>query len=268
MFKGEAVRVDLIKRFNIAVAQATKDFTLYRELAPQNIKYDARCKLHLRSGTFDSLFQYDVLRTLATLTQGFGDGFSGKGQTPFRCEALPYLTQPPLAIVATLTEAIYKRKAVRISYVSLSQGGTEREIVPHSLVDSGLRWHVRAYDRLHCAFRDFVLTRIMQCSLMADSQIAVIEQSIADKQWQMLITLELVPHPNITYQQAIVLDYAMTEGCKSVTVRAAVAGYFLRAWHVDCSPGHSLSASEYQLWLRNYPCLEGVDNALLAPGDN
>jgi hypothetical protein len=30
MFKGEAVRADLVDRFHIAAAQATKDFNLYR----------------------------------------------------------------------------------------------------------------------------------------------------------------------------------------------------------------------------------------------
>ena len=87
MFKGEAVRADLIERFNIAPAQVTKDFTLYREIAPQNIEYDAQRRLHVRGTHFRSLFQYDSLRTLATLTQGFGDGFSGKGKIPFPFEA-------------------------------------------------------------------------------------------------------------------------------------------------------------------------------------
>ncbi len=35
LFKGEAVRADLVDRFSIAAAQATKDFTMYRELGPK-----------------------------------------------------------------------------------------------------------------------------------------------------------------------------------------------------------------------------------------
>jgi len=104
MFKGEAVRADLMERFNIAPAQVTKDFMLYRELAPQNIEYDAPRRLHVRGSQFHSLFQYDPLRTLATLSQGFGDGFSGKRDVPFPCEAPHQLNQPDLSIVATLTE--------------------------------------------------------------------------------------------------------------------------------------------------------------------
>lgn len=57
--------------------------------------------------------------------------------------------------MAKVTEAIHKGKALSITYVSLSSGETTREIVPHTLVDNGLRWHVRGFDRKHCEFRDF-----------------------------------------------------------------------------------------------------------------
>jgi hypothetical protein len=64
LFKGEAVRVDLVDRFSITAAQATKDFTMYRELAPGNIEYDQKLKLHKHGEAFDPLFDYDVVRTL------------------------------------------------------------------------------------------------------------------------------------------------------------------------------------------------------------
>ncbi|WP_428981092.1 hypothetical protein [Marinomonas phaeophyticola] len=78
LFKGEAVRADLVDRFSIAAAQATKDFTMYRELAPGNIEYDQKLKLHKRGEAFEPLFDYDVVRALATISQGYGDGFTGK----------------------------------------------------------------------------------------------------------------------------------------------------------------------------------------------
>ena len=85
LFKGEAVRADLVDRFSIAAAQATKDFTMYRELAPGNIEYDQKLKLHKRGEAFEPLFDYDVVRTLATISQGYGDGFTGKVKPPLAC---------------------------------------------------------------------------------------------------------------------------------------------------------------------------------------
>ena len=86
------------------------------------------------------------------------------------------------------------------------------------------------------------------------------------KQWNALISLELVPHPNLKHQEAIALDYVMIDGVKTIQVRAAMAGYLLRLWNVDCSADHHLTGAEYQLWLRKSECLAVAHNALLAPG--
>jgi hypothetical protein len=266
LFKGEAVRADLVVRFSIAAAQATKDFTMYRELAPGNIEYDQKLKLHKRGQAFEPLFDYDVVRTLATISQGYGDGFTGKVKPPLACEAPYHLNKPSLSIVAKVTEAIHKGKALRITYVSLSSGETTREIVPHTLVDNGLRWHVRGYDRKHNEFRDFVLTRIKAAVVLEDSRLSETELETQDRQWNRFVELELVPHPRIEHSEAIELDYGMTGGVMKVEIRAATAGYLLRLWNVDCSKAAQLKTPEFHLWLKNYQTLYGVGNLAIAPG--
>ncbi|ANP65583.1 WYL domain-containing protein [Vibrio parahaemolyticus] len=266
LFKGEAVRADLVDRFSIAAAQATKDFTMYRELAPGNIEYDQKLKLHKRGEAFESLFDYDVVRTLATISQGYGDGFTGKVKPPLACEAPYHLNKPSLSIVAKVTEAIHKGKALRITYVSLSSGETTREIVPHTLVDNGLRWHVRGFDRKHAEFRDFVLTRIKAAIVLENSTLSEAELESQDRQWNRFVELELVPHPRIEHSEAIELDYGMTEHVMKVEIRAATAGYLLRLWNVDCSETACLSTSQCQLALNNRAALYGVQNLAIAPG--
>ena len=49
-------------------------------------------------------------------------------------------------------------------------------------------------------------------------------------------------------------------------VRAAVAGYLLRRWNVDCSADHRLDRPEIHLWLQNRQTLYGVENLAIAPG--
>lgn len=266
LFKGEAVRADLVDRFSIAAAQATKDFTLYRELAPSNIEYDQKLKLHKRGEQFKALFDYDVVRTLATISQGYGDGFNGSVKPPLACEAPYHLNKPSLLLVSKVTEAIHKAKALRITYVSLSSGKTTREIVPHTLVDNGLRWHIRGYDRKHGEFRDFVLTRIVSAHVVESAVLNEVELKAQDRQWNRFVELELVPHPRIQHSEAIELDYCMVNGVMKVEVRAAVAGYLLRRWNVDCSLDHSQVGREYQLYLRNAQALYGVANLNIAPG--
>ncbi|MFM2484423.1 WYL domain-containing protein [Celerinatantimonas yamalensis] len=266
LFKGEAVRADLVDRFSIAAAQATKDFTMYRELAPGNIEYDQKLKLHKRGEAFESLFDYDVVRTLATISQGYGDGFTGKVKAPLACEAPYHLNKPSLSIVAKVTEAIHKGKVLSIIYVSLSSGETTREIVPHTLVDNGLRWHVRGFDRKHGEFRDFVLTRIKAAVVLEDSTLSEAELEAQDRQWNRFVELELVPHPRIKHSEAIELDYGMTGGVLKIEIRAATAGYLLRQWNVDCSTNGTLKDGGAQLHLKNRATLYGVKNIMLAPG--
>ncbi|WP_432277991.1 WYL domain-containing protein [Proteus columbae] len=217
------------------------------------------------------MFDYDVVRTLATISQGYGDGFTGKVKPPLACEAPYHLNKPSLSIVAKVTEAIHKGKALRITYVSLSSGETTREIVPHTLVDNGLRWHVRGFDRNHGEFRDFVLTRIKAAVVLEDSTLSpsVIKESeleTQDRQWNRFVELELVPHPRIEHSEAIELDYGMTGGVLKVEIRAATAGYLLRLWNVDCSKEAQLKTPEFHLWLKNYQTLYGVGNLAIAPG--
>ncbi|MEL4303580.1 WYL domain-containing protein [Shewanella xiamenensis] len=271
MFKGEARRTDLVERFNIAPSVATQDFARYKEIAPQNVVYDEKRKQHLKAASFISLFDFDVIRTLATLSQGFGDGFSGQLKPPLACEAPYHLNKPNLSIVAKVTEAIHKGKALSITYVSLSNGETTREIVPHTLVDNGLRWHVRGFDRKHGEFRDFVLTRIKAAVVLEDSTLSpsFIKESeleTQDRQWNRFVELELVPHPRIEHSEAIELDYGMKGGVLKVEIRAATAGYLLRQWNVDCSSNATLKDGGAQLYLKNRATLYGVKNIMLAPG--
>ncbi|MCU7985607.1 WYL domain-containing protein [Shewanella sp. SW24] len=267
MFKGEARRTDLIERFNIAPSVATQDFARYKEIAPQNVLYDEKRKQHLKAASFLSLFDFDVIRTLATLSQGFGDGFLRQGFPTITCESPYRLNRPAIHIVAVISEGIYKVSTLKITYHSLSSGKSVREIVPHTLVDTGLRWHVRAFDRTSNEFRDFVLSRIESANLHGDEP-EEHELQAKDKQWNRIVELELVPHPTINHKEAIERDYQMEQGALKIDIRAALAGYLLRLWNVDCSQGHTLTGPELHLALKNHQALYGVENLVLAPGMN
>jgi predicted DNA-binding transcriptional regulator YafY len=157
------------------------------------------------------------------------------------------------------------KRAVRVNYLSLSSGAKQREIVPVALVDNGLRWHIRSFDRDHRRFGDFVLTRISRVQELED-QAAEHELLPADEQWARIVEMELVPHPGVKQPRAIEADYGMQDGVLRIKARAALAGYVLRRWSVDASPDHHLDPSTHHLWLRNTPTLYGVESAALAPG--
>ena len=78
--------------------------------------------------------------------------------------------------------------------------------------------------------------------------------------------MQIVSHPGLEHPEAIILEYGLDNDLLNVEVRAAVAGYLLRKWNVDCTEDHHLKGPEYHLWLKNTPTLYGVENLTIAPG--
>jgi len=265
-FLGELSRNDLINKFGIKMAAASRDLKLYQELAVDNIFYDPKVRVYKASSSFTPLFDYPVERALAALTQGFGDDFVSPHKPLITSDLSTKLNKPILSNLATITKAIHQNKVLNITYHSLSSGHTTREIIPFSLVDNGLRWHVRAYDRRRERFSDFVMTRIENPAILESKVTLENESKEFDIQWNRVVELEIIPHPKLKFTETIELDYAMENGVMKVNVRATQAGYLLRLWNVDCTKDHSLDGNEYHLWLKNREALYGVDNLMLAPG--
>jgi hypothetical protein len=263
LFLGELRRLDVTSRFSVASVQASRDIALYKQLAPNNLEYDYHKKTYLPSDSFQQVFDLSAESVLWWLKFGLGDGIPHP--QGFVTDMVPNLALPSVAQLAQVTRAIYRKRALEIRYLSLSSGERVRQIVPHALVDTGKRWHVRAYDRSNARFSDFVLNRISDAIPLTEGGSAE-EGSDRDEQWQRFLDLELVPHPSLPHKAAIEADYGMKNGRRALRCRAALAGYVLRHWSVDCSPTHSLPCEEYQLWLANPLLLSGVNNAELAPG--
>jgi hypothetical protein len=265
-FIGEIRRQDLVSRFGIQSAAATRDLALYKELVPGNIEYDSKAKSYVVGKDFNAVFTFSVDRLFSWMSQGFGDGEPTPIKSWITSEIPSRLSLPDLDILAKITRAIHQEKPIQIVYHSLTSGETVREIVPFALVDNGLRWHVRAFDRRSEEFRDFVITRITQPKPLEDSAVLKHEKSNQDIQWTRIVEVELVAHPDAPRPEIAGMDYAMTDGVLKMKLRAATAGYILRQWSVDCSPDHSLRGPEYRLWMKDPLALYGVKTAVLAPG--
>ncbi len=265
-FLGDVRRPDLIDRFGIAPAVATRDLAAYREIAPDNIDFDGRRKVYVPGATFIPIFEHRPDRVLSALSRGFGEGIGEASAGFLPCEFPLRLNQPPLPVLATITRAIHQKRAVRLTYHSPKNGPAKREIVPFALVDSGMRWHARAYDRARSEFRDLVITRMDKPELLESGEVLPHEQADQDIQWSRIVNLDLVPHPSQPRPEIVARDFGIKDGVLNLQVRAAVAGYVLQQWNVDCSPDHSLDPTLYRLWLHDPLVLYGVDSAVLAPG--
>lgn len=263
-FCGELMRADIEKRFGLAPAAASRDLHAYRDLNPGQLTYDATQRRYIPSATLKPLFPFSAERILSWLLHGFGDGLDIQ-RKPIPCDGPHQLINPDFRVLATITRAIHQSLPLRLTYLSLSSGTTKRIIVPIALADNGSRWHVRAYDRDRNRFGDFVFTRITKAEII-EEQPKAHELLTADQQWLKLVDLELIPHPNLHHPEAIAADYSMRKGVLKIQVRAALAGYALNQWNVDCTSNHTLDSARHHLWLRNNKSLFGVESAVMAPG--
>lgn len=66
-----------------------------------------------------------------------------------------------------------------------------------------------------------------------------------------ILTVELVPHPASRFPKVTERDYGMKDCKLELNLRAAVAGYVLQQWNVDCSIDHHLEPVRYRLWLKD-----------------
>ena len=265
-FTGMVTRSEIVSHFELGLAAATRDLKFYKENAPENMVYDNVEKKYFITTQFKPIFKHDARRTLIKLANNISDGFDAIADTSFPIESPNPLNVPDIDIIAKLSQSIINNKPISVIYTSLSSGSGARELVPHSIVDNGLRWHLRAFDRKSKSFRDFVLTRITKVTVLAQKP-SLEEDKLEDNQWMRMVPLQIIPHPhNVEHPTAIKLDFGMENGMLEVNVRAAMAGYLLRRWNVDCSESGSLSGPEYQLYLQNTQTLYGVENLAIAPG--
>ncbi|WP_182374856.1 helix-turn-helix transcriptional regulator [Pseudomonas putida] len=263
-FTGAVSRADLMDRFGVGAAAATRDFAQYRDLAPDNTELDPVAKHYVIRETFSPMVEHSPERVLTALSQGYGYGLDGEKPLILN-ESVSLLSKPKVEILAPITRAITQNQVVKITYTSGS-GESEREIVPFAISCDGLRWHVRAFDRKRGKFVDFVLARIGSAQVQVGQKPKPEENQKHDDQWNRMLDLPLVPHPDKDCEQIMRRDYDMPDGVLRLRVRAAMAGYVLQQYHVDCSPDHSIKDKAYRLWLSDPLVLYGVGSSMFAPG--
>lgn len=261
-FMGELGRNHLTARFGTGPAGATRDIALYRQITPQNLDFDTATKTYRPSREFAPLFIHNPSSALALLA---GGEVSSNGPM-IRCESTAPLEVIRTSVLASITRAINRGRAIQVEYCSVSSGFGSREVVPFALVDTGLRWHFRAFDRKSKSFRDFVLSRVSKVEEPTNVSVADHERADQDLQWTRQIELRLIPHPFHPRPEAIEMEFGTNKGGLQMRARAATVGYLLRRWNVDCSPDRSLRGFEYMLCLEDPLSLYGAETAVLAPG--
>lgn len=248
LFTGQVSRKDLVSRFGISEPAATKDLSLYAELAPGMLQYDMRKKCYVLTTGGKPHFSHEVEQALFSLA---GERAIAINAQHAKC--LPSWVdgslkrKVPIEIAASITRCIYQSCKMIVQYGSLSSGDRERTLSPVALVNDGLRWHVRCFAHEHKEFRDYNLARFRTVMQGEPSEVLLEE----DKAWNTEVHLRLVPHPNSDHPETIRLDYDFVGEEKCVALKICLVAYFIRRWHIDCSDEKLGNPKAQQLFLNN-----------------
>lgn len=239
-WEGHVNRADLMETFGVSLNQASADLTRYIGMASDNMAYDKSVRTYVRGSDFSPLFlKSDASRYLSQL-RSVDDGVLDRsaawiGRFPPYDAAPTPVRGVDSKILRTVVTAIGRSETIEIKYQSLSRPEPLwRWIAPHAIGFDGFRWHARAYCLSDDAFKDFLLSRIIEtrgarpCEVGAD----------ADLDWNEQVTLEIGPHPELSDSQkkVIALDYGMRGGQTKIQVRKALLYYALRRLGLDTDP--------------------------------
>ncbi|GJH41893.1 WYL domain-containing protein [Pasteurella canis] len=262
LFMGKVSRKDIMDRFDIKQAAATRDLSLYAKIAPDNLIYDPRVKYYIPSNQFKPRLNLSTNKCLNTLATGYGNYIESTNRL---IDYIDTLYEPNLDITVCLIKAINQNKPVLIEYISKT-GLSSRIICPFALINTSLRWHTRAYDRQTNKFKDFVINRIIQIKIL-DEPTFEQETSDKDEQWTSYINLELQVHPlKMEFKEMIEQEYQILNGVIIKEVRKAIAGYLLNSWRVDATSEAIHNRPDIYLHLKNANEIQklGVNNLYLA----
>jgi len=235
-WEGELTAGRLQDYFSVSRATAQKCISQYRADFPQNIRdYNPSAKRHKPTARFTPQYTQG---TLTEYLSFFGESaVSGTNGVTKNATHLELLT-PPLRninpkLVRRIIQACNQQLRLDIDYLSLSSGDREGRIIsPHTLVNDGIRWHVRAYCEKNRQYRDFVLSRF---SAHPEFEEQAQFTKAQDSDWNTEITVTLMADPRLSElkRRCIELDYMMEGGQLNIPCRAALVKYLLQRLRVD-----------------------------------
>lgn len=256
-YTGVITRSAIANAFAVSDAAATKDLKQYTDIAPGNLVYKHSVFGFVPVAAFKAVFAdlspATVLPMIAANLAATGNPGPDRAVFGIPSESLVLPNRlPEKALLAQITRAIHNRKKCNVSYHSLSSNTSDgkRIIEPQALVNTGFRWHVRAYNEATFDFRDFVLSRFTAAECLDDEA----ESSAHyDEDWTAIITLQLTPHPGLdaNNRHSLLIDYGGRGDMIEIRLRRALIGYILQQLSVDTTPDHSLNPRKYPLIVLN-----------------
>ena len=131
-----------------------------------------------------------------------------------------------------------------------------RLIAPHTLIYTGMRWHLRAYCEKNRDYRDFVLSRFRGVPELMDDETEYARE--LDPGWSTKVQVIIEPDSRLKPEQKSIIetDYAMQDGRLVIETRGALVQYVLQRYQIDTTKVHT-KATAQQIVVVNLDELQG-----------
>lgn len=238
LWEGRLTTRHLCDTFGIGRQQASKDINAYlREVGVGNLEYDKYLKGYKPTADFSPRVTRglaDEYLHLVARNNELMNMFESLSLNVSNVEVLHHPVRDVKPdILRPIMQAARQQKRLDCDYVSLNNPDREgRIIVPHTLVYTGLRWHVRAWCEKNLAYRDFVLSRFRDPpEIMDESE----HGADGDSEWNTRVMLRIIPDPRLSpaQQEVIQRDYGMQDGELAFATRGKLVPYALRLLNID-----------------------------------
>ena len=238
-WEGGVNRSDITERFGVSVPQASNDLTAYREIAPDNLVYDASAKRYLASPEFAPRYLKPnpdrYLSQLRASAEGVIDlGETWLGDAP-DAQAMPVPSRRVSSdLFRDLLALMRSGQSAEVQYQSMSSRRPDtlwRRITPHAFGSDGLRWHVRGFCHIDGRFKDFILSRWRGLREIGPPGAS----GLQDHDWHDRFDVILEPNPALSPSQreAVTWEYDMPQGRVSLPVRRALLYYLHKRLRLD-----------------------------------
>ncbi|WP_159737252.1 WYL domain-containing protein [Vibrio atypicus] len=236
-WEGRSTTNHLCESFGIGRQQASKDINFYTQyISETNLVYDRSLKGYIPSDSFEPKFiqgSAQEFLNLLSSQEACANIFSPIEFTSGAACSLPIPVREVNAEHVRKVLLVAKSNLrLEIAYRSMNNPMSEkRVIVPHAIVCTPLRWHVRAYCEKSSEYRDFILSRFQGVLEILDVSPHVKEY---DKKWQQCVDIVFAPDPRLTKEQRALVsyEYDMHDGTFVVQCRSALVRYTLHALNV------------------------------------
>ena len=254
-WEGRLTTGHLIQSFGISRQQASKDINTYiTEHAPKNLTYDKHLKGYVPSKQFKPRFIDDSANAyLHLLNQTHSRAPHIEGLALAYAHTLvlevPDRTIRP-EVLRPLLKACRDSVVIAVEYVSLANPEPEtRLIAPHTLIYTGMHWHVRAYCEKNREYRDFVLSRLRGQPEFERKTDNLIDE---DEDWNTEIAVIIEPDSRLKPAQKAIIeaDFGMAEGVLVIPTRRALVKYVLQRFQIDPKK-HDPKAAAQQIVVKN-----------------